>query len=255
MLDRIQNLRGLTILQLDKVAALDIAHSAVCLMLSILLNFHATSFAASRASSSVTDLLLDNLSVVNVDIVFIEGSLLLWLFVLLLRMQRPERIPFVFKSMALFVLVRSAFIVLTHLGPYPERSALDSNAILRIFTSDSDLFFSGHTGAPFLLALMFWKGPRLRTFFLSASAVFAISVLLGHLHYSIDVFAAFFISYGIFDLAKFLFHREHALFEKAGGPWALTVYARAPVAGMRSDPSSRSPTGRAGTNDSLEKLS
>ena len=35
-------------------------------------------------------------------------------------------------------------------------------------------------------------------------------VLLGHFHYSIDVFAAFFIAYGIADLAKKFFAKEYA---------------------------------------------
>ncbi len=60
----------------------------------------------------------------------------------------------------------------------PERSALDTNSIIQMFTFGSDLFFSGHTGAPFLLALIFWKQPALRAVFLGASGVFAVSVLL-----------------------------------------------------------------------------
>lgn len=235
MPDRVYSWRALPILQLHKAAVLDITQSAAYLVLSFLVNFYAGLFATRNISNSVTDILLDNLPVVNVDIVFIEGSLLLWLFVCLLLLQRPERIPFVFKSMALFVLVRSAFIVMTHIGPFPERSALDPSEVLRVFTFGGDLFFSGHTGSPFLLALIFWKTPKLRAIFLGASGVFAISVLLGHLHYSIDVFAAFFISYGIYDLAKFLFPREHALFEKAGTCAALDP-ARAPVVTIRNFP-------------------
>ncbi len=217
MIDRTRNWQPSLFTRLDKAIIPDIIWSAVYLALSFLVNFYAGSFATKHTSNSVTDLLLDNLPVVRVDIVFIEGSLLLWLFVCALLLCQPERIPFVLKSVALFVLVRSAFIVLTHLGPFPERSTLDANEIIQLFTFGSDLFFSGHTGAPFLLALIFWKQPVLRAFFLGASALFGISVLVGHLHYSIDVFAAFFITYGIFDMAKFLFAREHVLFENAGG--------------------------------------
>lgn len=86
---------------------------------------------------------------------------------------------------------------------------------MQSFTFGGDLFFSGHTGAPFLLALMFWKDPRLRLTFLAATALFGAAVLLGHLHYSIDVFAAFFISYGIHDLARFVFRREQESFDRA----------------------------------------
>ena len=76
----------------------------------------------------------------------------------------------------------------------------------------NDLFFSGHTGLPFLLALIFWENKKLRFLFLGFSVLFAVVVLLGHLHYSIDVFAAYFITYTIFHICKFLFKKDWQLF-------------------------------------------
>jgi hypothetical protein len=55
-----------------------------------------------------------------------------------------------------------------------------------------DLFFSGHTGLPFLAALAFWHIPTLRIFYLASTWYFGTVVLLGHYHYSIDVLAALF---------------------------------------------------------------
>ena len=49
---------------------------------------------------------------------------------------------------------------------------------------------------------------------------FGAVVLVGHLHYSIDVFAAFFITYGIHDLAKFLFSQELHVFNVGWRPRA-----------------------------------
>jgi hypothetical protein len=40
-------------------------------------------------------------------------------------------------------------------------------------------------------------------------------VLLGHLHYTIDVAAAYFITYGIYDIALYWLPREKALFDSA----------------------------------------
>lgn len=195
----------------------DIGFSVILLVLSFVLSFYAGSFATKYISNPVTDIILDNVPVVNVDFIFVEGSLLFWLFVGILLVMHPQRIPFVFKGLTLFVLVRSTFIIMTHLAPYPTMSKFDANGLMQSFTFGGDLFFSGHTGSPFLLTLIFWKDPKLRLTFLAATALFGSAVLLGHLHYSIDVFAALFISYGINDLALFLFRRERALFDDARG--------------------------------------
>jgi hypothetical protein len=76
----------------------------------------------------------------------------------------------------------------------------------------ADLFFSAHTGMPFLGALAFWKEKEIRYFSLFGSLFFAVVVLLGHLHYSIDVASAFFITYGIFHIAQYFFPKDWKLF-------------------------------------------
>ncbi len=80
------------------------------------------------------------------------------------------------------------------------------------FAFGGDLFFSGHTGLPFLMALVFWKKPILRYFFIASAIGFGAVVLLTHLHYSIDVLSAFFITYTIFHIAEFLFRKDRKLF-------------------------------------------
>jgi membrane-associated phospholipid phosphatase len=75
-----------------------------------------------------------------------------------------------------------------------------------------DLFFSGHTGMPFLLALIFWEDKWTRFLFLGFSIMFGIVVLLAHLHYSIDVLSAFFITYTIFHLALYIFKKDRDMF-------------------------------------------
>jgi len=67
---------------------------------------------------------------------------------------------------------------------------------------------------PFLLALIFWDEKYLRYFFIVSSIFFGAIVLLGHYHYSIDVAAAFFITYTIYHIAKKLFPRDFELFKK-----------------------------------------
>jgi hypothetical protein len=77
------------------------------------------------------------------------------------------------------------------------------------------MFFSGHTGMPFLLALIFWDNKPLRYILFSASLIFGVSMILGHLHYSIDVAAAFFISHSIYRIGRRLFSADYKLFHKS----------------------------------------
>jgi membrane-associated phospholipid phosphatase len=63
-----------------------------------------------------------------------------------------------------------------------------------VFVEDSahvwltkDLFFSGHTCSTMLLVLFGWPVRRLRFFLVTAHLVVVASVILGHVHYAIDV--------------------------------------------------------------------
>jgi len=154
---------------------------------------------------------LDNLPPTDVDGILEYGALLLGAFLNAICMALPQRIPFVLKGIALFILIRSGFIILTHLGPSPEKTPIDDGFLFSSLLSGNDLFFSGHTGLPFLMALIFWDRVVARAILLGVTIVFAVAVLLGHLHYSIDVFSAFFITYSIFHLAQFFFRKDWGL--------------------------------------------
>lgn len=181
--------------------------------MSLGINYFASNYAAERVSSPVTDVVLSNLRVYDVDGVIIYGALIVLAFTVFLCLRRPKILPFILKSAALFILIRSVFISLTHIGPFRPQVAVTVNSIASLGLGNAaDLFFSGHTGLPFLGALIFWKDKVLRYFYLTASVVFGVSVLLGHLHYSIDVLAAFFITYTIFHLSLKFFAKDWELF-------------------------------------------
>ena len=185
------------------------------LIASLIINFYAGIYAIKSASTSVTDIVLSNIRVYDVDFIFIYGPLIMWSFVAVLGLYEPKRIPFILKSIALFVLVRSIFVTLTHTGPFPDQTLLENPAgWIRNFTSAGDLFFSAHTGLPFLMALLFWKHKFLRTIFIITSIFFGVVVLLGHFHYSIDVLSAFFITYTIYHMAEVIFANDQELFNQ-----------------------------------------
>ena len=185
--------------------------SVLVLFASLVVNWYAGLYATERASNPVTDIILSNTRAYDVDGIFIYGAIVFWFFVVALCIRDLKKLPFTFKAIALFVLIRSLFISLTHIGPFPGQLALDSN-MLNIFAFGGDLFFSGHTGLPFLMALVFWRDTYLRVIFIACAALFGAVVLLAHLHYSIDVLSAFFITYSIFHIAEFLFKKERAIF-------------------------------------------
>jgi hypothetical protein len=185
---------------------------------SLVMQFYASAYATTESSHPVTDIILSNTRVYDVDGLFVYGSVVVFLFVLYLVLSRPGRMPFVIKSISTLLFVRSIFVILTHIGPFSPHVVISSTffqrSIFSGFFTGADLFFSGHTGTPFLLALIFWDDKLLRYIFLACSLMFAGVVLLGHIHYSIDVLAAFFITYAIFDICKWLFKKDRELFLK-----------------------------------------
>jgi hypothetical protein len=186
--------------------------SVAFLALGFTANLYAIHFASDHASNSVTDIILSNTPVFKVDGLFIYGTFVLFGFIAILCFAHPKRIPFVFNAIALFWIIRSVFTSLTHIAPFETHFASDFGATMTNAFFGGDLFFSGHTGTPFLLALIFWRETRLRYIFFLWSLYFAIIVLLGHLHYTIDVASAFFITYTIYHLALYLFPKSRALF-------------------------------------------
>lgn len=204
----------LKILFYDKNYLISSALGLVFLAMSLVLNYFSGLYATRLASNAVTDFFLNLLPVLDIDGFFIYGAILLLLGVLILVARRPEYLPFVAKAVALFVLTRSLFMAVTHLGIIPEGVPLPPDNPIRWITFGGDLFFSGHVGMPFLMALIFWRDKIARYIFIFASVVFGAVVLLGHFHYSIDVFAAYFITYGVMDMAKFFFAKDWQFIEK-----------------------------------------
>jgi len=187
--------------------------SLVFLTVSLIINYYTGLYATSVASNPVSDIILSNFRVYDVDFFFIYGALALWAFFIAIIFLDPKKIAFSFKSIALFVVIRAIFVSLTHIAPFPGQIVIVGNRFFDLFSASAgDLFFSGHTGLPFLFALIFWKEKVLRYIMLAASVFFGIIVLMGHIHYTIDVAAAFFITYSIYSLALVFFKKDREYF-------------------------------------------
>jgi hypothetical protein len=201
-------------LKSHKVFHLQLITGIFLFFISLFFNYFAQKYTAIHYSNYVSDIILDNIPSKNVGVIFLEGFMIFIGLVIILCMYKPSRIPFVLKASALFIFTRAIFITLTHLAPPLHTITVNSVSFFEKLLSGSgdDLFFSGHTGFPFLMALIFWNNKYLRVLFLAASVFFGGAVLLGHLHYSIDVFSAFFITYGIFNMAKYFFKKDYEFF-------------------------------------------
>ncbi len=164
----------------------------------------------------VGDLLLDNLPTINLDFFIVQGALILSFVVMMLCAIQPRYLLFSIKSLAFFIIVRSFFISLTHLGVSLHQITLNAQGVGFsiydfLYNAKNDFFFSGHVGAPFLFGLIFWKEALWRNFFFVAAGIFGVTMILAHMHYSIDVFAAPFITYSIFIISKKIFNKEYQL--------------------------------------------
>jgi len=192
---------------------LDLMVSSGIFFLSLVINQYAIIFATERASNPVADIILSNIPRFDVDELFVYGTAVVAAYAVVLCLTEPRRLPFVLRTVALFFVIRSIFVSLTHLAPFEPHLVTNFSPTINHIFFGGDRFFSGHTGLPFLAALAFWHIRFQRYFFLSASIFFAVIVLLGHLHYSIDVLSAFFITYTIFSISVWLFPKDYEIFK------------------------------------------
>lgn len=192
----------------------------ILMFIALYLNLVALRFTEdlTSISTSVRDLILDKIPTVNLNFIYTVGIFIIISIIIIYPLIfKPEIVPFALKTFAFFVIIRSFFITLTHLGPPDGFSAFvgpPPDHLLKHFFHLNDLFFSAHTGIPFLAFLIFRENKILSIFFLLASFVMAITVLFMHLHYSIDVFGAYFITYSIFVLSERIFKNLNSSFRK-----------------------------------------
>ncbi len=188
-------------------------------ILSIILSFFAIHYVDGYSIGYVVpDLILDHIPTLNVTYLFFQGAFIFFVATIVILLLFPDFMPFALIASALLFTVRSLFMTLTHLSApvishysYINYKHDVANTLFTI-SSGNDLFFSGHVGYPFLLALIFWKKKFLRYFFIACSIISSFAVLFGHLHYSIDVFSAFFITYGVFEISKRVFKKQYSLY-------------------------------------------
>lgn len=123
--------------------------------------------------------------------------------VVMLR-NNPVKLMFTIQLYIMMVAFRITAMYLLPLEP-PAQIIILADPVVEFFgTGESltkDLFFSGHTASLFIFYLTS-DDKRYKAIFLSATILVASSVLLQHVHYTIDVFAAVLFTYAAYKLLK-----------------------------------------------------
>lgn len=173
----------------------------------ILFYFHGK-YNDSIVGCIAPDFILDKFHAMPLGGVFVGGIFFfISLFILYPLFFRVKLLAKAIGQFAFVVFVRDIFMILTHLQVPADVVPVSYPLFANFWNFNNDLFFSGHVAIPFLGFLIF-RDSRIRWFFLAGSIFMGAVALLTHRHYSIDVFAAFFIAYGCFKLFNWIFDKK-----------------------------------------------
>jgi len=176
-----------------------------CLIV-IILSFFPLFFQSIEKRDGIVlhDWLLNQLPAYDVSlyvfiIIWVSGLLIFVRFV-----QEPDLLLQAIWAYALLCIVRIISISMVPLAP-PEKLLPIIDPISNIFYGKKyitkDLFFSGHTATIFLIFLCLRKKAD-KVLSLIGTIIVGILLLIQHVHYTIDVIAAPFFTYGVYLAAK-----------------------------------------------------
>ena len=176
--------------------------SLICFFAGAALNIASQTYLHNYLSEGKTlpmlsDLILDNLPVMNVALYYDIFALIPIIVVLIYIVHKKDynRIPFIILMSALFYIVRGVFIVLTPFGNPPMFSG--SDPLFNGFAKyDLGVYPSGHAGNVFLMFLLV-KDRGYKWIILICLILVMITLFLAHGHYSIDILSGLFFSYAI----------------------------------------------------------
>jgi hypothetical protein len=161
-------------------------------------------FIEQREGVTLNDPILNLYTPINLTwFTFAVIYLSIILFLIIVH-KNPLNLMIALQVYGLMVVFRAVAMYLVPLNP-PVKMILLNDPFVQLFGQGGiltkDLFFSGHTATLFLLYLLS-SDRKIRIVFLAATIAVAAAVLIQHVHYSIDVFAAPFFAYTSFRLIK-----------------------------------------------------
>jgi membrane-associated phospholipid phosphatase len=154
-------------------------------------------FVEDRTGVILSDPILNLFSPIDLTWLIFALIYLSLLLAIVELVKEPERFLLALQCYGLMVILR---LIAMYLMPLEAPSTLLplNDPFVQLFGEgnilEKDLFFSGHTATLFLLFLLIEKR-SLKIIFLIFTSFVGVSVILQHVHYSIDVFAAPFFAY------------------------------------------------------------
>lgn len=178
---------------------------AVCfLLIAVILDLSASHYVIQTETTEVNDLILDHIPPIDLNFIFVYSWIIVCFLLLVYPLfWNPSKLHQSIFHFSLLTIVRSAFITLTHLKTPVEAIPARFPWPFSFMAFENDMFFSGHTAMP-LIGFFLFKGEKIRWLFLAFSIISGATALIMHRHYSIDVFAAFFIAYGTFKVGEWI---------------------------------------------------
>ena len=181
-----------------------VALALVAIILLTLPTFFA--FIEKREGMVLQDFVLDAIPAIDVSV---PTFVIIWSMVLLVFYriyQNPRLFLVIAYGFILMCLCRVLTISILPLNPPPGLITLKDPIANIVYGGKGifitkDLFYSGHTGNMFLFFLCLqakWD----KIFALTAAVLISNLVLVQHIHYTIDVIAAFIFTYFIYLAAK-----------------------------------------------------
>lgn len=176
------------------------------LLLAFVLFFmsHFLEFVEHRQGVVLPDPVLKMIQPVNLTWLIFTLIYLSLLFTIALIIKHPQKLMFAVQAYTFMLVFRMIAMSLLPLDP-PNRMILLNDPFIQFFGNGNiltkDLFFSGHTATLFFFFLIADK-KLIRYLLLFFTLIVATALLLQHVHYSIDVFAAPFFAYTAYRITK-----------------------------------------------------
>ncbi len=184
-----------------------LALSSLFFGVALLADYCCGAYVTARPGVKVPDLILDHLPTLDLSFLFTYGYMALILGMFLYPLWRcPRMLHVVAIQFSLLLILRSLFMVFMHVSTPADSVAVHFPGFFSRFYFENDMFFSGHTAMPFLGFYLF-RPHRLRYVYLGGSIVMGMAALAMHVHYSIDVFGAFFMTYGSYQMGSVLLRK------------------------------------------------